>query len=190
MVRVSRGGRETWIAGLGCGLAAAVALLGTPVAPTAFAGTSGCAHANAEPSEASMRQFRASITCVINAERTSRGKGALSKSPKLQKAAKAHNQLMLQRDCFKHRCGDEPSLTRRLRNVGYIRSGRWGAGESIGYDSTPNEMVAAWMGSSLHRANILRSAFRNIGVGVGRGSPHPPADDSAFLTYTVIFGYH
>lgn len=45
------------------------------------------------------------------------------------------------------------------------------AGENIayGYD-TGGQTVNAWMGSTQHRANILKSGYRQIGVGAALGS--------------------
>ena len=42
-----------------------------------------------------------------------------------------------------------------------------GAGENIAYgQSSPNEVMTAWMNSSGHRANILGSSFTKLGIGV------------------------
>jgi uncharacterized protein YkwD len=37
---------------------------------------------------------------------------------------------------------------------------------------TPQQMVAAWMNSAGHRANILSSSYNYIGIGAVRGSDH------------------
>ena len=53
---------------------------------------------------------------------------------------------------------------------------------------TPRAIVAAWMASPGHRANILDARFRDTGIGV---SPHPPAslaDGQAGAIYTQDFG--
>ena len=46
------------------------------------------------------------------------------------------------------------------------------AGENIAYGySTPQAVVNAWMNSSGHRANILNSSYKQIGVGyVAKGN--------------------
>ena len=37
---------------------------------------------------------------------------------------------------------------------------------------TPEAVVAAWMNSAGHRANILNPSFRDIGVGVAKGGSY------------------
>src|SRR5207244_1694381 len=58
----------------------------------------------------------------------------------------------------------------------------WGSGES----GSPDAVFAAWMASSGHRANILRSAFRNIGLAVIQTTPE--LTESTGATYVVDFG--
>ncbi|MCW2724839.1 MAG: uncharacterized protein JWN35_1760 [Frankiales bacterium] len=44
-----------------------------------------------------------------------------------------------------------------------------GAGENIAYGSvTPDQMMAMWMRSPGHKANILRPSYTHLGVGVAR----------------------
>ena len=85
-----------------------------------------------------------------------------------------------------------PSLDRRLDGVGYLGSGltRWAFGENIawgtGDSGTPRAIVDAWMNSSGHRANILSSSFREIGVGFSLGTPRSKNDLGGI--YTTDFG--
>ena len=57
----------------------------------------------------------------------------------------------------------------------------WGTGSF----STPRSAMATWMSSPAHRANVLKRAYREIGVGVVLGVPGAGA---AGATYTVDFG--
>jgi uncharacterized protein YkwD len=50
----------------------------------------------------------------------------------------------------------------RIRAAGYQPS-TWGENVAAGYTSA-SSVVAGWMGSSGHRANILNPAFTEIGV--------------------------
>ncbi len=65
-----------------------------------------------------------------------------------------------------HYHGDSPvgwqSFNDRTNLISW--SGQIGENEAWGYSSAA-DVVAAWMGSSGHRANILNSAFTHIGVG-------------------------
>ena len=81
----------------------------------------------------------------------------------------------------------------RMRDVGYVSS-RVGyeVGENIAWGTlslaTPRAIVAAWMASPAHRANILDPRYRETGIGV---SPHPPASlarGQAGAIYTQDFG--
>ena len=81
---------------------------------------------------------------------------------------------------------------RRMRAAGYISSSQIGyeVGENIGWGTlwvaTPRAMVAAWMASPGHRANILDAHFRDTGVGV---SPtRPPRWRQPGAIYTQDFG--
>ena len=90
-----------------------------------------------------------------------------------------------------------PRVRRRwrgMRAVGYISSSRVGyeVGENIAwgtlYLATPRAIVAAWMASPGHRANILDARYRETGIGV---SPHPPASlahGQPGAIYTQDFG--
>ncbi len=57
----------------------------------------------------------------------------------------------------------------RMRNAGYTNVGAWGENSVCGY-STPAAAVRAWMSSPSHKANMLDTRFREIGVGYARNS--------------------
>ena len=54
--------------------------------------------------------------------------------------------------------------------------------------STPEAIVASWMKSSHHRANILNSDFRDSGVGIVARAPSKYSGGQAGATYTQQFG--
>ena len=64
-----------------------------------------------------------------------------------------------------------------MRAAGYISSSRVGyeVGENIAWGTaalaTPRAIVAAWMASPGHRANILDPRYRETGIGVSRTLP-------------------
>jgi uncharacterized protein YkwD len=72
----------------------------------------------------------------------------------------------------------------------------WWLGENIGWGSgsaaDPYALVRMWMKSPPHRANILSSHFREIGIGIAVGIPVRGAHASAQggATYTTDFGSH
>jgi uncharacterized protein YkwD len=79
----------------------------------------------------------------------------------------------------------------RIESAGYMRGARsWLVGENLvwgsGELSTPANLVRAWMESPAHRANMLRGRFKEIGIGVQRGTPN---DASEFNGVTVSSEY-
>ncbi len=172
-------------------LAGAVALtLGlmarSGVTPASAGG--GCHNADAAPNEASAKQFKDAVECLVQIERLSRGKSELKVDRKLNKVAKNHTNVMLANDCFKHACPGEGSLTKRLKQIGYLKGNTWAYAENIGYEHTPSKMVDAWMADSYHRGNILSNKWEDLGVAAGKGAPVSGKPDSYFVTYTVEFG--
>jgi uncharacterized protein YkwD len=154
----------------------------------------GCPHANLLPSGQDLRLVRAATLCLINRERRAHGERPLRANRRLQHAAQAHSRSMAVGDYFEHvGPGDQTPLA-RLRAVGYISSSRIGfeVGENIAWGTlslaTPSAIVAAWMASPGHRANILDPNYRETGIGV---APHPPsslAHGQPGALYTQDFG--
>jgi uncharacterized protein YkwD len=62
--------------------------------------------------------------------------------------------------------GSDPG--QRITRAGYIWR-TYGENVAAGY-TTPESVVAGWMQSDGHRANILNPAFRDIGVGYAYGA--------------------
>jgi uncharacterized protein YkwD len=132
--------------------------------------------------------------CLVNRERTAHDESPLRFNARLQQAAQAHTEDMAFGDYFEHvgPRGDTP--VSRMHAAGYIYSSQIGyeVGENIAWGTlwlaTPRSIVAAWMASPGHRANILDAHFRDTAVGV---SPHPPASlahGQAGAIYTQDFG--
>jgi uncharacterized protein YkwD len=153
-----------------------------------------CAHAQIRPTDNNLALIRAVTLCLINRERVAHGERPLRPNARLRRAAKAHTQSMAFGDYFEHVGPGGQTPLARLRSVGYISSSRVGyaVGENIAwgtrYLATPRAIVAAWMASPGHRANILDPRFRETGIGV---SPHPPAalaDGQPGAIYTQDFG--
>jgi uncharacterized protein YkwD len=169
---------------------AAAAWLALASSPSLTAAGAACAHRNAGPGEASLGELRRSLTCLINRERHDRDRQRLDRNRKLQRAAQRHTKVMLEQDCFEHRCAGEPGFSRRVRKTGYLREAKeWAIAENLGYESTPREMLLRFIHKRFTRRNMLNPKFRDIGVGVDWGTPDPDRNDSKFATYTVVFGW-
>jgi uncharacterized protein YkwD len=161
---------------------------------SASGGHHACANTRLRPSAANTALIRAATLCLINRERLTRGERALRPNARLRRAAQAHSMSMAFGDYFEHDGPSGQTPLARLRDVGYISSSRVGyeVGENIAwgtlYLATPRAIVAAWMASPGHRANILDARYRETGIGV---SAHPPASLShgqAGAIYTQDFG--
>lgn len=105
---------------------------------------------------------------LTNAERENAGLAPLAKNDQLTAAAQGYSDVLASGDCFNHTCGDVPNFADRDAQASY--NGWTDIGENIaaGYP-TPEAVVAGWMASPGHRANILSPNFSEIGVGVARG---------------------
>jgi uncharacterized protein YkwD len=177
------------LAGAATLLAVLLALLARPGVPVAVAATD-CPNATAAPSEATLKELRHSITCLINEKRRRHGLRRVDPNHKLRTGAQAHTDVMLAQDCFLHTCTDEPPLGRRIRNTGYNDGARaFQFAEDLGYESTPKQMINRWMKASFDSHNILNGKFRDIGVGVGYGAPVEGVSDADFVTYTLEFAW-
>lgn len=106
------------------------------------------------------------VVMLVNQERAAVGQPPLKKAAELDAAASGHSDAMATRDFFAH-CDLDTGASpwARITAAGYQYTS---AAENIaaGYD-TPSAVMAGWMSSPGHRANILSSGFREIGVGYG-----------------------
>jgi uncharacterized protein YkwD len=156
--------------------------------------SSACLDADLTPTAYDVPRVRAATLCLVNRERAGHGESPLSEDPRVTSAAQSHTEDMAFGDYFDHvgRHGDTPLS--RLRASGYLSTPRAGyeIGENIAWGTlwlaTPRAIVAAWMASPGHRANILDSQYRDTGIGV---SPHPLAsfaNGQPGAIYTQDFG--
>ena len=105
--------------------------------------------------------FASQVVALVNAERAKHGLSALKVDAKVQQAALVRAKETAQ--SFSHTRPNGSSFSTALTEAGvsYRR-----AGENIAYgQSTPQQVMNAWMNSSGHRANILNGNFTTIGVG-------------------------
>jgi uncharacterized protein YkwD len=174
------------------GVAVGFALLASPSVQRAGAASACKESGDARPEKLTNGQARDAVLCLINRQRDQAGLPSLDRNRTLQKAAQRDNSRMRGSGCFSHQCPGEGRLEGRLRSAGYLGDGlrRWAYGENVAWGSggraTPSAIVAAWMNSAGHRANILSSSFREIGVGFDTGTPGSKGASGG--TYTVDFG--
>lgn len=97
----------------------------------------------------------------VNVVRMQHGLAPLRFDRRLERAARAHSREMLAANAFSH--GAFASRMARYDIQGSL------AGENLawgtGYRGTARAIVAAWLASPEHRANLLRASFTRIGIG-------------------------
>ncbi|MCH5185882.1 MAG: hypothetical protein J1F64_07135 [Oscillospiraceae bacterium] len=101
---------------------------------------------------------------LVNAERAAYGLNALVWNESLADVARAHSYDMAVRGFFDHTNPDGLSPFDRIKQYGITYSV---AAENIAEgQSTPEDVMNAWMNSPGHRANILNASLTELGVGL------------------------
>jgi uncharacterized protein YkwD len=170
-------------------IAACAALLTALCATPASA--ADCANADAMPGQASHQAMSDATLCLLNNERAANGLNALVASDPLTQTASRYSSYMVARKHFGHVDEEGHDVVDRVAQTAPALDGRWSMlGENLGYGTmdmaSPRGMVDGWMQSSVHRANILRPDYQEIGIGIADGAPMAGASGGA--TYTTVFG--
>ena len=125
-----------------------------------------------------------SVLHYTNKERARFGLRPLKADKHLIRSASAHSRWMARTGNFSHKGGGNSNPSDRARGAGYGE----GAGENIWWVSSQGgrgrtwksrfrwngdwelgkAAVISWMNSPGHRANILKSDYRHLGVGVAK----------------------
>lgn len=110
--------------------------------------------------------FSQRVLELVNIERWTHGRlPPLKGVSTLNDAAHTHSSNMALRNFFDHCDLDTRSLPwDRMEAAGYTNWNYAGENIAAGY-TTPENAMTGWMNSSGHRANILSTEFREIGVG-------------------------
>ena len=113
--------------------------------------------------DAAVRAYEREVIRLVNAERAKYGLAALEEDWELSRVARYKSQDMHDERYFSHTSPTYGTPFEMIRAFGLSYRA---AGENIavGY-ATPAAVVAGWMASEGHRANILSSSYTKIGVG-------------------------
>ncbi len=113
--------------------------------------------------DAAVRAYEQEVIRLVNAERAKYGLAALEEDWELSRVARYKSQDMHDGRYFSHTSPTYGTPFEMIRAFGLSYRA---AGENIavGY-ATPAAVVAGWMASEGHRANILSSSYTKIGVG-------------------------
>jgi len=157
-------------------------------------GSAACHGTLLRPTARNLSAIRAAVFCLVNRERARHGELALRPNMRLRRAAQRHSESMAFEDYFDHVEPGGGTPLARMRASGYIskRSRSYAVGENIAWGtlwlSTPRAIVASWMASPGHRANILDPRYRDTAIGVSAHLPGSFAHGQPGAIYTQDFG--
>ena len=129
------------------------------------------------------KAYEAQVAVQLNQQREANGLPDLLVSPLLTDSAEWKSLHMA---AFQYLAHDDPAppvarpADQRIYDCGYTWATYFGEIIAGGFPS-PSDVVAAWMGSPEHRANILGSPYTVMGVGAAE-------DASGVYWWTVDFG--
>jgi len=107
------------------------------------------------------------VAMLTNKERSGNSLGSLKYNTVLAKAAQMKAEDMVKRGYFSHKDPNGLPPWKWLDQVGYNYTY---AGENLGLNFIEsNELIEAWMNSSLHRLNLLNKNYTEIGIGIASG---------------------
>ncbi len=194
-------------AGAGAGAAAGAPQAGTVRAGAPTAGSAAatprkvtppklpavCPNAGLAPTAANLVAIGRATICLVNKERVARGLVALAENSRLDRAAVLHSDSMVAHAYFNDVGPGSQTVSQRTLITGYAHAG-WGyrVGENIaigtGSSATPAAIVAGWMNQPQHRAVLLRSFYRETGLGVAAAVPRGFLNGLPGATFTQTFG--
>lgn len=164
--------------------------------PATIAGvlSSPCQNTELTPAPGDIATADAATLCLINQERARHGEQPLQTNARLQQAAQSHSEEMIAADYFGHVSPGGETPLQRILQTGYVPSSKDGytIGENIAWGtmqlSTPAAIVAAWIASPEHLANILYAPYRDTAVAIVPRAPASLAEGQPGAVYSQEFG--
>jgi hypothetical protein len=105
-----------------------------------------------------------------NTQRSQNGLAGLTLNSSLNNAAQAKANDMVARNYWSHTTPDGKDPWVFIDATGYAYQK---AGENLAYGfGTSSETIVGWMNSSSHRANILDSAYKEVGFGIANSASY------------------
>ena len=153
-----------------------------------------CENTELTPEPDNLAEIEAATLCLVNQERARNDELPLAPNAQLQQAAQGHSEEMVADDYFAHVSPSGLTPVGRIQATGYIPSSQAGytIGENIAWGtlqlSTPSSIVAAWIASPEHLANILYVPYRDTAVGVVAAVPASLGEGQPGAVYSQEFG--
>jgi uncharacterized protein YkwD len=163
--------------------ASLASVLGTP-----------CANIELTPTPDDLPAIQAATLCLVNQERARNDEPPLLSNARLEQAAQGHSEEMLSENYFAHVAPDGLTPVGRIQATGYVPNRQVGytLGENLAWGtlqlSTPSAVVAAWIASPEHLANILFSQYRDTAIGIVPAVPSSLAEGQPGAIYAQEFG--
>ena len=142
------------------------------------------------PTAENLELVRAAILCLHNQIRARTACRCSRTTPSCARPPIGHSNDMVSEGYFDHTSPDGDTFVDRILDAGYAkRNDGWTLGENLAWGtgdlSTPQGVMNAWMNSAGHKANILKKAYREVGIGIRLGVP---SDEGVGATITADFG--
>jgi uncharacterized protein YkwD len=116
---------------------------------------------------ADLSRVRRQLLERVNRERSSRHRAPLKPNSRLDAAAQAHAQDMLDHAYYSHDGLNGSTVLERSKDAGYQPQF---VGENLAQgQETIDKVVEDWMASAVHREHILSGLFSDVGSGVAVG---------------------
>jgi uncharacterized protein YkwD len=153
-----------------------------------------CQNVELTPEAGNIALVREAVLCLINRKRAENGESPLVANADLEQAAESHAQELIADDYFAHVSPSGETPVDRIRDTGYIPdpSDGYVIGENLAWGtyqlSTPQAIVAAWIASPGHLANILETQYRETGIAITPAVPPSLAAGAPGATYAQEFG--
>lgn len=148
-------------------------LIAASVLALALGGLSPASTATAVRNCYNIKDSEKDFTAKMNLARSASGVGRLHLDRELSKVARRHAWEMDNKNTLYH----TPSSKLRWRVT------RWNMlGENVGVGGDVASLHRAFMQSPAHRANVMRSSYQHVGVGVHRDDNH--------MWVTIVFEAH
>ena len=112
--------------------------------------------------------YAGQVLTLVNQHRASIGIGSLSSDGALTRSAQWKSMNMAGTGYFSHTDPNGRQPGQRLVDCGWPANLGWGENIAGGY-STPDQVMAAWLQSPGHKANIENPSYSTIGVAVASG---------------------
>jgi uncharacterized protein YkwD len=130
---------------------------------------SACGEVDRPAAELGLERTRELTLCLLNEERAREGVGPLRYDVRLEAASQAHSDDMVRRRYFEHDTPEGAEPYERMLAAGYAATNAF-TGENLargeGAESSPAEIMDAWMHSPPHREALLHPGYAEVGIGV------------------------